>query len=302
MLISNVITLSLCAANRKDNASAQAMSSIQHITNKQDLLNQINSHEIVIVHISADWCGVCKRFEKQQILESLAKRNPSVPFLKVNESVPGVTSHFKINAYPTTLFIANGQVVSQVAGIKPIDSLQQEIEKARAVLLTQKKVVPVNKIQTPIAPTKTEVTTKKQANCPDTKTAPAPQAQANAVIEIKSEAQFDELLKKPQYKVIDFYTVWCGPCKTLKPIFAKLAAQYSDVLFISVEAEQQLNVAKRYSINGYPTIVILDPKNNKIRQDSGFGGEEALKRRIDQATGKSTNNNTVVFEETVRVQ
>ncbi|KAM3503987.1 hypothetical protein MY10362_003855 [Beauveria mimosiformis] len=48
-----------------------------------------------------------------------------------------------------------------------------------------------------------------------------------SVIDIKSKAQFDELIQKTPYVALQAHAVWCGPCKAISPFFNKFATSLS---------------------------------------------------------------------------
>ncbi|KAM5354037.1 hypothetical protein ACJ41O_000687 [Fusarium nematophilum] len=43
------------------------------------------------------------------------------------------------------------------------------------------------------------------------------------VTDIKTKAQFDELIKSTPYVVLQAHATWCGPCKAISPLFNKHA-------------------------------------------------------------------------------
>lgn len=73
------------------------------------------------------------------------------------------------------------------------------------------------------------------------------------------EADFDEVvLASPVPVLVDFFTQWCAPCKQLAPTLEDLAAEYGDaVRIVSVDAEASPELAKRYGVTGYPTLVLV---------------------------------------------
>ena len=56
--------------------------------------------------------------------------------------------------------------------------------------------------------------------------------------------------------IIDYYTVWCGPCKRVAPIMEQLSEQYAGkVDFYKIDAEKQRDLASIFNVSSYPTIV-----------------------------------------------
>ncbi|WOH07949.1 hypothetical protein DCAR_0727384 [Daucus carota subsp. sativus] len=63
--------------------------------------------------------------------------------------------------------------------------------------------------------------------------------------------------------VLDMYTQWCGPCKIIAPKLAELAQEYSDVVFLKMDCNQDNKpLAKELGIKVVPTFKII--KNGEI--------------------------------------
>lgn len=65
--------------------------------------------------------------------------------------------------------------------------------------------------------------------------------------------------------VLDFYAPWCVPCKNLTPVFERLQAKYSSVLFLKVNVEVAEDLVKDYHISAMPTIYFLK-KNSQTQK------------------------------------
>src|SRR5262245_22764339 len=82
-----------------------------------------------------------------------------------------------------------------------------------------------------------------------------------------SDLSFDEALKAAQNSnkvvMIDFFTTWCGPCKRLDETTWKdeKVQQFlsEKMIALKIDAEKQIELAKRYNVRAYPTIVFVKP-------------------------------------------
>jgi thiol-disulfide isomerase/thioredoxin len=69
--------------------------------------------------------------------------------------------------------------------------------------------------------------------------------------------------------VIKFSAEWCGPCKTMTPLFERASKQFPDIKFVDSDVEENVELADKYHIRNVPTILVVDDNDNEISRMSG---------------------------------
>lgn len=99
------------------------------------------------------------------------------------------------------------------------------------------------------------------------------------------------LAKKENKKIfIDIYTTWCGPCKFLSAnIFPdKAVGEYMNGVFVNAKFDAEkgegIELAKKFKVKGYPTMIILDADGNVINTLVGSSKTpEDFTKRVKEA-------------------
>ncbi len=77
-------------------------------------------------------------------------------------------------------------------------------------------------------------------------------------IEITDNNFESEVLKSDLPVLIDFWAVWCGPCKIIAPVVEEIANEYDGKLKVGkldVDNNQQTSV--KYGIRSIPTLLLF---------------------------------------------
>jgi thioredoxin 1 len=79
-----------------------------------------------------------------------------------------------------------------------------------------------------------------------------------------TDANFEtEVLKSDVPTLVDFWAVWCGPCKQIAPMVDALANDYKGRLKVAkLDVDHNQIVAQQYSVRSIPTLLIF--KGGKV--------------------------------------
>lgn len=91
---------------------------------------------------------------------------------------------------------------------------------------------------------------------------------------ILTDKTFGLFLEQNPTTLVEFYAPWCGHCKSLAPEYEKAAKNlFQQVPFAKIDATVESEAAKKFNINGYPTLKLWkDGLSDPIDYD---GGREA---------------------------
>jgi len=104
---------------------------------------------------------------------------------------------------------------------------------------------------------------------------------SEGVLEVTTAAWESEVLNSSGLVMIDFWAVWCGPCRIIAPTVEELSKEYSGkIKVMKLNTDENPEIASRYKIMGIPTLMFFKA-GQKIDQIVGAVPKPQLKAKID---------------------
>ena len=74
-----------------------------------------------------------------------------------------------------------------------------------------------------------------------------------------TDANFEDLaLKTDKPVIVDFWAVWCGPCRIVGPVVEEIGQEFADKAVVGkLDVDHNPETAKKYGIRNIPTILFF---------------------------------------------
>jgi thioredoxin 1 len=94
------------------------------------------------------------------------------------------------------------------------------------------------------------------------------------VMELTSQ-NFNQEIMNNDLLLVDFWAEWCGPCKSMHPIFTRMAKKYKSVRFARVNVDNAQDIATKYGVQSIPTFIMFKNGEN-VNTMVGAVGEPGI--------------------------
>ena len=101
------------------------------------------------------------------------------------------------------------------------------------------------------------------------------------IVHAISQTDFEPLINENELVFVDFWAVWCAPCKQFATIYERVAASYPDIVFAKINIETESDLAETFNIRSIPHLMVFK-QGIAIYSEAGSMPESTLKELVQQ--------------------
>ena len=96
-----------------------------------------------------------------------------------------------------------------------------------------------------------------------------------------TDKTFEEVVLKAELPtVVDFWAVWCGPCKMIAPVLEEIAAEYEGKIQVAkLDVDTNDATAFQYGVMSIPTLILFKG-GQPVDRIVGFMPKDKLLARL----------------------
>jgi thioredoxin 1 len=93
---------------------------------------------------------------------------------------------------------------------------------------------------------------------------------------------FNDIINSEQLTLVDFFAIWCGPCKMMHPVLEQLKDELGEsIRIIKIDVDKNNSLAMNYRVQSVPTLMLFR-KGEMLWRQSGALRLNDLKALVSQ--------------------
>lgn len=78
-----------------------------------------------------------------------------------------------------------------------------------------------------------------------------------SAIKITKENFESEVIRSDKPVLLDFWAVWCGPCRMVSPLVDEIALENANIKVGKINVDEQPELASTFKVMSIPTLVVM---------------------------------------------
>ncbi|ATA72981.1 MULTISPECIES: thioredoxin [Capnocytophaga] len=101
-----------------------------------------------------------------------------------------------------------------------------------------------------------------------------------------TDATFEEVvLKSDKPVLVDFWAVWCGPCRMLAPVVEEISKEYEGRVVVGkVDVDNNQEFASKYGVRNIPTVLVFQ-NGEVVGRQVGVAPKKTYTEALDGILG-----------------
>ena len=125
----------------------------------------------------------------------------------------------------------------------------------------------------------------KDADVAKPESTPAEKSEPAHLVEVTDEDFQKIVLDSDKPVMVDFWAVWCIPCKELTPIVEKVAASRTDAKVVKVNIDEADKFTQQFKVGTLPALVVFS-KGKEVARLVGLHEEAEISEFLSNAIKK----------------